>query len=286
MHDIDHDPNDPNDPNDAAGDYVFCYDANGNVGQLVDLAPTTWSTDVLVARYAYDPYGNVTQSDGAYADENPIRFSTKYWDDETGFGYWLRRFYDPVLGRWLNRDPIEEWGGHNLYTYILNQPPNEIDPVGEIILPSPSLLAGLADPLCPKKPDNPEPGDDDLCDPHYDYPLQPGDIPDDCTSRRCRCSREYNDNMDKLREKLKPAIIDLYLTCRDRCEQEFNPPGGYGGLPVMTMQQCMEPCLEDGELGIIGPQAYPSRNQFLDLYDKCMGRPPRSWLPPSSGRPC
>ncbi|MBN1964818.1 MAG: hypothetical protein JW910_09235, partial [Anaerolineae bacterium] len=100
-----HDADDPNDP---AGDYVFCYDANGNVGQLVDLTPTTWSTDSLVARYAYDPYGNITQSAGDYAAENPIRFSTKYWDDETGLGYWLRRFYCPVLGRWLNRDPIGE----------------------------------------------------------------------------------------------------------------------------------------------------------------------------------
>ena len=31
-----------------------------------------------------------------------------------------RRFYRPDLGRWLNRDPIEEEGGENLYAFCLN----------------------------------------------------------------------------------------------------------------------------------------------------------------------
>ena len=33
-----------------------------------------------------------------------------------------RRFYRPDLGRWLNRDPIEEEGGENLYAFCQNSP--------------------------------------------------------------------------------------------------------------------------------------------------------------------
>lgn len=40
------------------------------------------------------------------------------------------RFYDPSLGRWLNRDPIEENGGKNLYLFTSNNPVTKIDIYG------------------------------------------------------------------------------------------------------------------------------------------------------------
>jgi len=40
------------------------------------------------------------------------------------------RYYSPVLGRWLNRDPIGEDGGYNLYVLCSNSPIGNIDPVG------------------------------------------------------------------------------------------------------------------------------------------------------------
>ena len=42
----------------------------------------------------------------------------------------IHRAYDPDLGRWLNRDPIEEAGGINLYAYVGNDSTNKIDPDG------------------------------------------------------------------------------------------------------------------------------------------------------------
>jgi hypothetical protein len=40
-------------------------------------------------------------------------------------------FYDPLVGRWLNRDPIEEKGGLNLYCYVQNSPTTRVDPYGD-----------------------------------------------------------------------------------------------------------------------------------------------------------
>ena len=118
-------------------DYLYFYDANGNVGQLVawvsgydGLTGYNWGASRLVAQYEYDPYGNVIAEGGDYAEENPFRFSTKYWDDETGFGYWDRRYYDPKLGRWISRDLIDERGGFLLYNYTLNRPTLTIDALG------------------------------------------------------------------------------------------------------------------------------------------------------------
>lgn len=100
-----------------AGDYVYFYDANGNVGQLID-----WEAEEIVARYEYDPFGGELVATGDYAETNPYRFSTKYWHETTGFYYYGYRYYNSETGRWPNRDPIEEEGGLNLYGFVGNDP--------------------------------------------------------------------------------------------------------------------------------------------------------------------
>lgn len=40
-------------------------------------------------------------------------------------------FYNPETGRWLNRDPIEEKGGPNVYNFVANSSIAFIDPFGE-----------------------------------------------------------------------------------------------------------------------------------------------------------
>jgi RHS repeat-associated protein len=61
---------------------------------------------------------------------NPIRFSSKYDDDESDFLYYGFRYYNPSTGRWLSRDPIAERGGLNLYGFNRNDSVDLIDPTG------------------------------------------------------------------------------------------------------------------------------------------------------------
>jgi uncharacterized protein RhaS with RHS repeats len=56
---------------------------------------------------------------------------------------WARP-YDPNLGRWIQRDPIEEQGGLNLYAYVFNDPLNFIDPEGLIGTPAENIALVIA----------------------------------------------------------------------------------------------------------------------------------------------
>lgn len=104
---------------------AFLYDANGNVGQLVDEAGS------VVARYEYDAFGQTLVAAGAAANENAYRFSTKYADQETGLVYYGGRYYLPSIGRWTQRDRIAERGGANLFGFIGNNTPNLFDTLGQ-----------------------------------------------------------------------------------------------------------------------------------------------------------
>lgn len=83
----------------------------------------------VAAHYEYSPFGRVIASTGS-PDDFAFRFSTKFTDDETGYLYYGYRHYDPETGRWLNRDPIEELGGLNLYGFVGNDGVNGWDVLG------------------------------------------------------------------------------------------------------------------------------------------------------------
>ena len=98
------------------------YDGNGNITALINAADKS-----LAARYEYSPYGELLRETGLLAHQNPFRFSTKYWDDESGLVYYNYRFYSPVFGRWINRDPSGEKDNRNLHGFVRNNPLITID---------------------------------------------------------------------------------------------------------------------------------------------------------------
>jgi len=99
-------------------------DGNGNITYLVN------SSQTLAASYRYDPYGNTISSSGGLASANVYRFSSKEIHVNSGLYYYGYRWYSPNLQRWLNRDPIGEEGGINLYGYVFSNPISGVDPYG------------------------------------------------------------------------------------------------------------------------------------------------------------
>ena len=108
--------------------YVPFYDSNGNVTHYCN------ANGAVVAAYTYGAFGKTVAQSGPLSDIFRHRFSTKYFDGETGLYYYGYRFYVPSLMRWLNRDPIGEDGGANLYSLINNNPISGSDYLGLAII--------------------------------------------------------------------------------------------------------------------------------------------------------
>jgi RHS repeat-associated protein len=109
---------------DAIGSAFFHADGNGSITALVDL------TGYVGARYTYGAFGNLISKNGALADANLYRFSSKELHPRSGTYYFLYRLYSPELQKWLNRDPIGKAGGINLYGFVGNNALGATDPLG------------------------------------------------------------------------------------------------------------------------------------------------------------
>lgn len=107
----------------AGETYFYLYDQLGSVIGLSDGAST------LEASYIYDPWGNVIDGDDGNI-LNPVRFTGRDYDSESGLYYYRARYYSPKTGRFISKDPIGIKGGINLYQYVKNSPNNYIDPLG------------------------------------------------------------------------------------------------------------------------------------------------------------
>ena len=96
-------------------------DGSGSITAFID------NKQNIVARYEYDPFGQRIGKWGTLADANRYRFSSKEYDPNSGLYCYGFRFYAPNLQRWLNRDPINEQGGLNLYRFARNNPLRNVD---------------------------------------------------------------------------------------------------------------------------------------------------------------
>ena len=102
-----------------AGRYFVAYDGNGNVMGLVSA-----DDGAVAAQYEYGPFAEPLRATGQLAADNPIRFSTKYTDPETGLLYYGYRYYSPSLGRWLSRDPFWDYES---YSFLVNNAVDWVD---------------------------------------------------------------------------------------------------------------------------------------------------------------
>jgi len=109
--------------------YYCVFNLQGDVIGIVTSAGTQ------VVTYTYDAWGRPLSTTGSQAStigaQNPLRYRGYYYDTETGFYYLNSRYYDPVVGRFVNEDGMLSTGlgydGMNMFVYCLNSPVNRSD---------------------------------------------------------------------------------------------------------------------------------------------------------------
>ena len=104
--------------------YYLLYDQIGTLRAVVD------SSGNIVKQIDYDSFGSII-ADTNPAFAVPFGFAGGLHDRDTGLVRFGARNYDPAIGRWTAKDPIDFAGGDaNLYGYVANNPVNKIDPWG------------------------------------------------------------------------------------------------------------------------------------------------------------
>ena len=97
------------------------------------------------AQYDYDPYGAEQKVSGEL--DSDVGYSGLIRHKATGLAFALFRSYDALQGRWLNRDPVGETGGVNLYEYVLGNPLSWSDPSG-LTASCPAKLSQVSKTTC------------------------------------------------------------------------------------------------------------------------------------------
>ncbi|HEV2393364.1 MAG TPA: RHS repeat-associated core domain-containing protein [Verrucomicrobiae bacterium] len=122
-------------------------DGLGNITYLID------SNQSMTGTYRYDPFSNTLSSSGTLSSANVYRFSSKEIHVNSGFYYFLYRFYVPGLQRWLNRDPIRQRASLNVYAMVYNNTTEYVDPFGLDIYGNPLFPGPVT--LWPAPPSQP-----------------------------------------------------------------------------------------------------------------------------------
>ena len=103
--------------NSTAQNNWYGYDGEGHVRTLTD------SSGTITDSYDYDAFGNVIASTGT--TPNLYRYRGEQFDSDLDLYYLRARWYNPVTGRFLSRDPLDTG---NKYAYAGADPVNRRDP--------------------------------------------------------------------------------------------------------------------------------------------------------------
>jgi RHS repeat-associated protein len=101
-----------------------------------DTLATYRGDKTMVAKYRFDAFGNQRTAYCVVNEpENAPRytFSTKEYLADAVLYLYAYRVYDPVAGRWTQRDPIDYQDSLNLYCFSGNNPENATDPDGRAV---------------------------------------------------------------------------------------------------------------------------------------------------------
>ena len=106
---------------------AFTYavpDVTGNIAGYLNTSGN------FTAAREFSLFGQTIKTWGADYAAHPIGYGGHYTDSESGLVYYGYRYYNPKHGRFINRDPVEEAGGVNLYGFVGNAPTRGWDVLG------------------------------------------------------------------------------------------------------------------------------------------------------------
>ena len=107
----------------------------GDIQEIID------SNGTQIVKYSYNSWGKLLEISGSRKDDlgmlNPFRYRGYHYDQETGFYATGTRYYDPVVGRFINADTtdiLDDGNDHilenNLFAYCFNNSVNMMDEDG------------------------------------------------------------------------------------------------------------------------------------------------------------
>jgi RHS repeat-associated protein len=158
----------------SGSSYLYAKDYLGSTRELVD------SSGNVVTSYGYTLFGQPIADQGAV--DSDFQYCGYYYHSASRLNLMTKRLYNPLLARWLNRDPMREFGGTNLFVYVNNAPTRLVDPDGAMAV-HPRAGGDPGHNTPPVESPDPKPGDpgydpdehdpqsekfDDSEDPHWE----------------------------------------------------------------------------------------------------------------------
>ena len=120
-------------------EYIYEKNLQGDIVAIYNNVGT------MLVSYSYEAWGNVNK--GYYnggsntgASKNPLTYRGYYHDQDLGLYYLQSRYYDSLVGRFINADEIGFLGAngdlnsYNLYAYCSNNPVMYTDPSGNVVI--------------------------------------------------------------------------------------------------------------------------------------------------------
>ena len=125
----------------AGNRMIYTYSSDGSVAEyyhpdhLHSAQVMSTTGGGLYQHYEYAAYGNSRYTSSTTAFPVTRRYTSQSFDEETGLYYYGARYYDPVIGRFIQPDKtianIINPQAYDRYSYALNNPFLYVDPTGK-----------------------------------------------------------------------------------------------------------------------------------------------------------